>query len=110
MHDQLAVIAPSLAGPQVWAGKWKGTPGELERLKLHVQVLCALVSSSDDKQRWLCAAGIMPLLHRLTLNRSLGEVPPGQTPLLITEFAFTACIPLASDRRPLHDRADGHSM
>lgn len=47
---------------------------------LPVQVLCALVASSDDKQQWLYSAGILPLLHRLTLGRSLGldEVPPAK--------------------------------
>ncbi|KAK9804176.1 hypothetical protein WJX73_009170 [Symbiochloris irregularis] len=38
-----------------------------------LKVLCALVSSSNDRQRWLYAAGIVPLLHRLTLGRSLGQ-------------------------------------
>ena len=37
-----------------------------------MQVLCALVSSNDDKQRWLHSAGILPLLQRLTLDRHLG--------------------------------------
>ena len=30
------------------------------------------MSSNDEKQRWLYSAGIMPLLQRLTLDRSLG--------------------------------------
>lgn len=35
------------------------------------QVLCALVSSSDDRQRWLFSAGILPLLQRLTVDSGL---------------------------------------
>ena len=40
-------------------------------LALQVQVLCALVSADSSKQRWLQTAGIIPLLQRLTLQRSL---------------------------------------
>lgn len=33
-----------------------------------LQILCALVSSDDSKQRWLQSSGIVKLLQRLTLD------------------------------------------
>ena len=33
-----------------------------------MQILCALVSSDDTKQRWLQSAGVVKLLQRLTLD------------------------------------------
>ena len=34
------------------------------------QVTCALVAADDAKQLWLRSAGILPLLHRLTIGRA----------------------------------------
>lgn len=36
--------------------------------------MCALVSSDDGKQRWLQSAGVVQLLHRLTLGSQLDQV------------------------------------
>jgi hypothetical protein len=39
----------------------------------HVQVMCALVANDPAKQNWLRSAGLLQVLHRLTL----GTQPPG---------------------------------
>lgn len=37
-----------------------------------MQVTCALVAADDSKQRWLRSAGVLLLLHRLTIGRAAG--------------------------------------
>ena len=37
--------------------------------------MCALVANSDEKQRWLRSAGLLPALHRLTLGSSPQALP-----------------------------------
>lgn len=34
------------------------------------QVLCALASGGSSRRTWLLDAGILPLLHRLTMERA----------------------------------------
>ncbi len=50
-----------------------------------MQVLCALISQDPAKQRWLHLAGMVPLLQRLTLQRSLDTLGDGNLPSLMAE-------------------------
>ncbi len=50
-----------------------------------MQVLCALISPDPAKQRWLHLAGMVPLLQRLTLQRSLDTLGDGNLPALMAE-------------------------
>ena len=50
-------------------------------LRVCMQVLCALVSASPQRQAWLWQAGLLPCLQRLTLQRNdpeLGTPEPMQ--------------------------------
>ena len=49
------------------------------------QVLCALISPDPINQRWLHLAGMVPLLQRLTLQRSLDTLGDGNLPSLLAE-------------------------
>ena len=48
-------------------------------------MLCALISPDPAKQRWLHLAGMVPLLQRLTLQRSLDTLGDGNLPALMAE-------------------------
>ncbi|KAK9828200.1 hypothetical protein WJX74_002764 [Apatococcus lobatus] len=50
-----------------------------------LKVLCALISPDPAKQRWLHLAGMVPLLQRLTLQRSLDTLGDGNLPALMAE-------------------------
>ena len=56
-----------------------------------LQILCALVSSDDNKQRWLQSSGIVKLLQRLTLDAQID---------IKVCFAYLKAA-LLSDSRPL---------
>jgi hypothetical protein len=43
---------------------------------VHPQVLCVLVAHDEARQRFLRAAGALPILERLTLTRDWGPTSP----------------------------------
>ncbi|KAK9822384.1 hypothetical protein WJX81_006810 [Elliptochloris bilobata] len=65
------LLAPAAAQPAVDAALADAV------LAKALTVTCALVAADDAKQRWLRSAGILPLLHRLTIGRAPASAEAG---------------------------------